>query len=112
MSFKKSKCRYVSSFYSGKEASTTNHNNVFTLILPFSEGRAGKAWEPCNNILLFLTPEQKRLTLLPHNFLCYSQLFFSFPSSRVLGHERLGPSEMLFQCLYMNVSREIFNLVY
>jgi hypothetical protein len=30
------------------EASASNHPNVFTSIRPFSEGRAGEAWEPCD----------------------------------------------------------------
>jgi hypothetical protein len=36
----------VSSFY-------TRHPNVFTPILPLSEGRAGIAWVPSNKMLFF-----------------------------------------------------------
>jgi hypothetical protein len=32
---------------------TTHHPNVFTAILPLSEGRAGIAWVPSNKILFF-----------------------------------------------------------
>jgi hypothetical protein len=31
----------------------THHPNVFTPILPLSEGRAGIAWVPSNKILFF-----------------------------------------------------------
>jgi hypothetical protein len=32
---------------------TTHHPNVFTAILPLSEGRAGIAWVPSNKMLFF-----------------------------------------------------------
>jgi hypothetical protein len=35
------------------QAFTTHHPNVFTPILPLSEGRAGIAWEPSNKMLFF-----------------------------------------------------------
>jgi hypothetical protein len=35
------------------QALTTHHPNVFTLILPLSEGRAGIAWVPSNKMLFF-----------------------------------------------------------
>jgi hypothetical protein len=37
------------------EANTSNHLNIFTSILPFSERRAGEAWEPANKMKLFFS---------------------------------------------------------
>jgi hypothetical protein len=51
---------------------------LFTLILSLSEGRAGIAWEPCNNKMLSLPPDVKCLSLLPHSFLF--DLLFYYPS--------------------------------
>jgi hypothetical protein len=39
------------------QALTLYHHNVFTVILPLSEGQAGKAWEPSKKMMLFLPPD-------------------------------------------------------
>jgi hypothetical protein len=36
------------------QAITSYHPNVFACILPLSEGRVGKAWEPSKKVTLFL----------------------------------------------------------
>jgi hypothetical protein len=43
-----------------------DYQNVFSLTLFLSEGRAGVAWEPSNKMMLFLPPlKMKCLSLLP-----------------------------------------------
>jgi hypothetical protein len=49
-----------------------NYQNVFTIIVPFSEHRTGKAWEFCNKPLLILPPELK----------CF--IMFHFPAFSLL----------------------------
>jgi hypothetical protein len=50
------------------QTSTPYRPNVSAFILPVSEGRAGKAWEPSNKSIPFLSPEIKRFSFLPNNF--------------------------------------------
>jgi hypothetical protein len=38
------------------KAANPYHPNVYILILFLPEGRAGKAWKPSNNAMLFLPP--------------------------------------------------------
>jgi hypothetical protein len=60
------------------QASTPSHPNVFTVILHLSQGRAGKTWEPNNNMMNLLPPEVKCLSLLPHNFVFTPNILLSF----------------------------------
>jgi hypothetical protein len=48
------------------QAFTTHHPNVFTPILPLSEGRAGIYWVPSNKILFLPPSDIKRLSLPPY----------------------------------------------
>jgi hypothetical protein len=50
------------------QAFITYHPNVFILILSLTEGRAGIAWEPSDNKMLFPPPEIKCLTYFPTIF--------------------------------------------
>jgi hypothetical protein len=59
------------------QAFTTHHPNVFTPILPLSEGQAGIAWVPSNK-MLFFPSDIKRLSLSPRCFLFSSTLILSF----------------------------------
>jgi hypothetical protein len=53
------------------QAISSNHSNVFTFILPFSEGRASEALESYNNMMLFLHR-------LPHDVLLLLLSYYSF----------------------------------
>jgi hypothetical protein len=57
------------------QGSTTHHPNVFTPILPLSEGRAGIAWVPSNKMIFFSPSDIKRLSISPQMF---SLFFYSY----------------------------------
>jgi hypothetical protein len=50
------------------QAFTTHHPNVFTPILPLSEGRAGIVWVPSLKMLFFPPSDIKRLRFPPDVF--------------------------------------------
>jgi hypothetical protein len=56
------------------EATTSKLPNVFTFTLLLSDGRAGKAWEPSNKMMLFILTLQmdRRVVVL---FVLYKSLF-------------------------------------
>jgi hypothetical protein len=56
---------------------STYHRKFFTFTVSLSVGRAGTAWEPSINEMLFSLPDIKRLSLLPQNVLlfCYPSWF-------------------------------------
>jgi hypothetical protein len=56
------------------QAFTTHNHNVFTPILPLSEGRTGIAWVSSNK-MLFSPSDIKRLSLFPQMF---SLFFYSY----------------------------------
>jgi hypothetical protein len=56
------------------QAFTTHHPNVFTPILSLSEGRAGIAWVPSNNMLFFPLRHKAPLSF-PQMFSLY---FYSY----------------------------------
>jgi hypothetical protein len=56
------------------QAFTTHHPNVFTPILPLSEGRAGIAWLPSNK-MLFFPLRYKATPAFPHMFYLF---FYSY----------------------------------
>jgi hypothetical protein len=59
---------------------TPYHHNVFTFTLFLPEGRAGVAWEPCNKMMLFLSPQKIVSLTSPLDFLFECTLHLSFPS--------------------------------
>jgi hypothetical protein len=70
------------------QAFTTHHRNVFTPILPLSEGRAGIAWVPSNK-MCFSPSDIKRLSLSPRCFLfssTHTVLSDSFSSASKVLH--------------------------
>jgi hypothetical protein len=70
---------------------TSYYHNVFTFTLFLSEGRASVAWEPCNKIMLFLSPWKiKCLSLLP--LISFLHLLLIYPSylSLFLGFKGLS----------------------
>jgi hypothetical protein len=71
------------------QAFTTHHPNVFTPILPLSEGRPGIAWVPSNK-MLFFPSDIKRLSLSPRCFIFSSTLILSFPTLSHLQRVKQG----------------------
>jgi hypothetical protein len=64
------------------EISTAYHTNVFTPILFLSEGRAGIAWEPSNDKMLFLPPPRVSHSLHDILFHFFNTLSQSYPYIR------------------------------
>jgi hypothetical protein len=71
------------------QAFTTHHPNVFTPILPLSEGRAGLAWVP-SNLMLFFPLRGKAPLAFPQTFslFLYSYTILS-DSLSLFGFKRL-----------------------
>jgi hypothetical protein len=57
------------------QAATSNHPNVFTFILPLSEGRVGEAREPSNKPM-FSPPPHYKLSLFSHDFPCHLRVYY------------------------------------
>jgi hypothetical protein len=72
------------------QAFTTHHPNVFTPILPLSEGRAGIAWVPSNKMLFFPLRYKAPLAFLPDVFSLLLLLYCPFRLSLSLRLQRVN----------------------